>query len=351
MSMIARRFFIIPAVLLVAFAAGYAALWFAVAHWVEDGFRNWARIQTERGNTVEHGALAVSGFPGPIELEIASPSVTSPKGGWQWSAPRAVLETRPWAWWRYWLEIFGDQMLGVPFSGKLHRYTVRPAAAVVIGEIDNMGQLSQGVLRAEDVTAKNEVSAMLGSAKSVEIHLSRRTPGATTENQTALDLSVQAETVEMGPMFETPLGKQIQDIGLVAAIKGTLPQTFLREAIDAWRESGGTVDLNHFRIDWGKLTLRANGTVAVDEQFRPLGALTADIKGYGETLQALERARVLRRRDVNGTRLALDLLSRRDDTDNRRMVSIPITAQGGRLFLGPVRLLKLEPIPFPVRPD
>lgn len=349
--MIARRFFIIPVALLVALAVGYSVLWVAAAQWTEDGFRNWARIQTERGTVVTHGALAISGFPGPIELTIATPSVVSPKGGWQWSAPRAVLETRPWAWWRYRLEVFGDQKLGLPFSGKLHRYTVHPAEAVVIGEIDSMGQLSKGVLRATDVSAKNEVSAVLGSAKSVEIHLNRRTPGATTENQTALDLALQAETVEMGPMFETPLGKQIQDIGLVAAVKGTLPQTFLREAIDAWRQSGGTVDLSHFRIDWGKLILRGNGTVTVDDQFRPLGALTADIKGYGETLKALERARVLRRRDVNGTRLALDLLSRQDEADNRRMVSIPITAQGGMLYLGPVRLLKLAPIPFPVRPD
>ena len=52
-----------------------------------------------------------------------------------------------------------------------------------------------------------------------------------------------------------------------------------------------------------------------------------------------------------GTQLALDLLSRRDEGDNRRVVTVPVAAQNGALYLGPVRLLKLPPIPFPVRPD
>jgi hypothetical protein len=351
MSMRAKRIFIVPAALVALLAAGYCVLWVVVAHWIEGGFLNWARVQAAHGNTVEHGALALAGFPGPIRMTIPAPRVTSTNGGWQWSAERTVLETRPWAWRRFRLELFGDQQVAVPFAGKLHRYTLRPASALIVGEADAMGQLSQGALRARDVTVREPSGSTLLSVQRVQGHLNLRTPGATAENQKALDLTLHGEDVELGPMFQTPLGKAIQGIGLVAAVKGTMPQTFLRESMDAWRASGGAVDLNHFQINWGDLALRANGTLALDEMFRPLGALSADIKGYAETLKALQRARVLRRRDADGARLALDLISKRDGTDNRRMVSIPISAQGGMLYLGPVRLLKLAPIPFPVRPD
>lgn len=348
--MIARRIFVVPVALVALLAAGYCILWVVVAQWIEDGFHNWARVQTARGNTVEYGALAVSGFPGPIRLGIPSPRVTSAKGGWMWSADRALLETRPWDWRRFRLEVVGEQAVAAPFAGTLHRYRAQPAAALLIGEVDDMGQFSQGELRARDVTIREQTGETVLSVRRVRGHLNLRALGASAENRTALDLTLQGEDVLLGPMFETPLGKEIQGIGIVASIKGTMPQTFLRDSVDAWRASGGTVDLNHFQMNWGKLILRANGTVALDDMLRPLGAVSADIKGYAETLKALERARVLRRRDVDGARLALDLISKRDGTDNRRMVSIPISAQGGMLYLGPLRLLKLAPIPFPVRP-
>jgi len=351
MSMIARRLLIIPAVLLVAVAAGYGVLWLVVSHWVEEGFRDWSKVQASRGNRVDFASLETSGFPGPIRLMIAAPGVTSAKGGWHWSAERAVLETLPWDWRRYRLEVFGTQTLAVPFAGELRRYTVRSASTLLIGEVDDRGRLTQGFLRAVDVPFLDEAKKEVVSAKSLDVHMNMRAPASAAQDQSAIDVTIQAHSVVLGEQVETPLGRQIQDIAVVAAIKGALPETFLRDAVDAWRESGGTLELSHFQMDWGKLSIRANGTVALDEALRPLAALTTDIKGYAETLAALEQARLLRRKDAAGTRLALDLLSRRDGGDNRRMVTIPVTIQNGLLYVGPVRLLRLAPIPFPVRPD
>jgi hypothetical protein len=351
MSMLTRRIIIVPAVLVLALAVGYSALWVAVSHWVEDGFRNWSRVQTSRGNAVEYGPLSLSGFPGPIRLTIAAPHVISAKGGWQWSAGRAELETRPWAWRRYRMEVFGIQNFAVPFGGILHRYSAAPAATLIVGEIDDLGRLSQGFLQAGDIQLKDAAGTDVLSAKNLSVHLTLPAPTPITQDQTAAGVTLQAHSVLLGASVETPLDRQIQDIGMVATVKGALPETFLRDAVDAWRLGGGTVEVSHFQVDWGKLSLRATGTASLDESFRPLAALTADIKGYAETLAALERARVLREKAVAGTRLALDLLSRPDGVDGRRTVTIPVTAQNGALYVGPVRLLKLAPIPFPVRPD
>lgn len=348
--MITRRAFIYPVVLIVALAAGYAALWVVVSQWVEDGFRNWSRVQAERGTRIDHGPLAVSGFPGPIRLAIPAPHITSQKGGWQWSAEKAVLETRPWDWRRFRLEIFGQQRASVPFAGAQHLYSARPAETVVVGEVDRRGRLSQGLLTAREARLDDAAGVEVLSAKSLSLHMNQRVPASVDEGQVAVDLSLQANAVQLGEPIKTPLDRKIQDIAMVTTVKGALPDTFLRDAIDAWRQAGGTLELSHLQVDWGRLSLRAKGTLALDEALRPLGVLTADIKGYAETLTALERARILQRRAVAGTQLALDLLSRRDDGDNRRVVTIPVAAQNGSLYLGPVRLLKLAPIPFPVRP-
>ena len=349
--MLTRRLFLVPAVLLVLAAGGYAVLWVVVSHWVEDGFRAWSLAQASRGNAVEFASLAVSGFPGPIRLNVAAPSVVSAKGGWQWAAERAVLETRPWDWRRYRVEIFGDQAIAVPCAGETYRYVARPASALIVAEVDERGRVSQGVLQAADIHLADTTGVEVLSAAALHGHVTLPAPSATVQDQTAAGVTLTVRSVLLGAPISTPLDRRIQDIGVVAAVKGALPETFLRDAVDAWRKSGGTLELNHFQMDWGQLSLRATGTASLDEGLRPLAALTADVKGYAETLSALQRARVLQERAVAGTRLALDLLSKRDTRDGRRTVTVPVTAQNGALYIGPVRLAKLAPIPFPVRAD
>lgn len=350
MSNSTRRAIVLPLVLVAALAVGYAVLWFVVAHLVEDGFRNWARIQAAQGNAVEHGPLAVSGFPGPIRLAIPAPGVVSQKGGWQWSAAHATLEARPWHWRRFRLEVSGRQDIALPFAGEQRRFTAEPAETLLIGEIDGHGRLVKGMLRVAGFRLDDAAGVEVLAAKGARLNVHQREPGGAAPGQAALDVTLLANAVRLGAPIETPLDRDIQDIAMVTTVTGALPETFLRDAMDAWRRSGGTLSLAHLQVDWGQLSLRARGTLSLDEALRPLGALTADIKGYAETLSALERARILQQRAVAGTQLALDLLSRRDEGDNRRVVTVPVAAQNGALYLGPVRLLQLPPIPFPVRP-
>jgi hypothetical protein len=350
MSNSTRRVFVLPLVLVAALAVAYALSWFVVARWVQDGFRNWASVQTARGNAVEYGTLAVSGFPGPIRLAIPSPRVVSQKGGWHWSADQTTLEALPWRWRRFRLEVSGRQQVALPFAGELRHFSAQPTETLLIGEMDDHGRLAQGMLRIADIRLDDAAGVEVLAAKGLRLHVRQREPAGATPGQSALDLTLQANAVRLGTPIETPLDRDIQDIAMVTTVTGTLPETFLRDAMDAWRRSGGTLELTHFQVDWGKLSLRARGTLSLDEALRPLGALTAEIKGYAETLSVLARARILQQRAVAGTQLALDLLSRRDEGDNRRVVTVPVAAQNGALYIGPVRLLKLPPIPFPVRP-
>lgn len=349
MSTILRRILIVPAVLVLALAAGYSLLWYYAAHRLEDGFRAWTRVQAARGHSFEHGPLAVSGFPGPVSLTIEAPRYTSAKAGWQWSAERADLEMRPWDWQSYRLDIHGKQVVALPFNGAVQQLSALSESTFLIVEVDRRGRLTQGALRSEGLRIADAAGAELLSAASVRATGRALGPDQAPNGASTLEVTLRAHTVTLGSQVESPLGARLDEVALSAAVNGALPATLLRDAVDAWRRDGGTVELAHLHLAWGALDLRANGTMALDETMRPLGALSAKIKGYGETLAALERAELLPRKAAAGSRLALDLLSRPDRSDGRPVVTIPVSAQNGVLYLGPIRIARLEPIPFPVR--
>jgi hypothetical protein len=345
---IMRRLFIVPAALVLILAVGHSALWLYAAHRLKDGFVAWTRVQASRGHAIEHGPLALSGFPGPIKLAIDAPHYASAKTGWQWSAERATLEMRPWDWWTYRLDIFGRQTLALPFEGVPPQLSGEAASTFVIAKVDGRGRVTQAALTVDGLRlgdAENE----LVSAATIRATAHVRGTGAVPHDEAALDLWLQAKSLTLGPPVQSPLGPRLDEVNLSASVKGALPDTLRRESVDGWRRDGGTVELTHFHIAWGALELNATGTMALDEMLRPLGAVSAEIKGYGETLSALEAAQVVPPKAAAGSRLALDLLSRPDGADGRRVVTIPVSAQNGALYLGPIRLVRLEPIPFPAR--
>lgn len=351
MSITMRRIGISVAAIAFVLAAGYSVAWVVAARWIETGFERWVAVQAGRGVAVEHGPTALSGFPGTIRMEIPAPGITDKTRGWHWSAERTVLEARPWDWRRHRMRIWGTQRLAVPFAGRLHRFTARAGTTELESEVDARGRLTRARLRVGDGRLYDGAGAELFFARDLDLGGKARAVAAAEPRGPAFDLALRADSVTLGPTIDPPLGRDITAIELTATLNGTPPENLSRAAVDAWREGGGTLEISHILVDWGGLHLRADGMASLDETLRPLGVLTADIKGYAETLAALERSRLLPGRAVTGTRLALDLLSRRDEADKRRVVTIPLAAQNGLLYVGPVRLLRLAPIPFPVRSD
>ena len=79
----------------------------------------------------------------------------------------------------------------------------------------------------------------------------------------------------------------IEFINFDFSLFGPLPTGNTNAAVQTWRDAGGTVEIHSFHILWGPLGIDSAGTVALDGEMRPIGALTADITGYGDVIDAL----------------------------------------------------------------
>ena len=104
---------------------------------------------------------------------------------------------------------------------------------------------------------------------------------------------------------------------------------------------GGTVEVQWLQAVWGALDLRTVGTAALDDELRPLAAMTADIRGFAEALQALAAAGVISTATARTGSMALGLIAKPSSDGSPSVLTVPLTAQDGGLYLGPVRLTRL----------
>lgn len=344
MSMFLRPILLGPSLLILLLGVGYPLFWFYVAGQVEDGFLRWRDARNQKGYVVEHGALDVGGFPGAVRLKIAAPAIASTKDGWSVRSFGAVFEIQPWNWRRYRVEATGPHQLTGVVQGRPLQVAAETGSAWFIGRVNSRGRMAEGAANIQDLLVSQPDGDQLSATKHVQAQL--RWPDDTASSgPPSFDLTVQASDTQLAKKISGPLGPDLRIFRLSGTLNGKPPGKLQRDALDAWRQDGGTIDIRQIALGWGALDMTANGTLALDAALRPLGAFTAEIRGHRAMLSALEQNGKLRRREASAARLALDLLSKPGGNgDGRRVVTVPLTAQKGRLYLGPVRLLKLPPI-------
>ncbi len=191
-------------------------------------------------------------------------------------------------------------------------------------------------LAAERLTVSGQTSLAIAHAV-----VSARIPGRAVAShlQTWLSGSFTLDGVAL-PVTVPPLGDTVERLATTLAIKGTIPGGPRRQALAAWRDDGGTLELQSFALVWGKLTLDAKGTVALDAALQPLGALTATIRGYSEIIDALVATGDLKAGDAALVNVGLGLLAK-PAPDGQYQLDAPLTLQNGQAYLGPVRLARM----------
>jgi len=333
-------------VLLAAFAlalAAYGAYWYSVAELVRQGILDWSAARRSAGFTIGWDRYEVTGFPLALRVTVEQPifGQSGVEPGYEARAPLLVAEARPWALdhWR----VAAEPGITLQVQPGPARPAITIDAAALAGTV--MPRVGDDAARnpGADITLAASGLTIAGEARLTIAHASAHADLPTRRTASHLESWLAAAITLDGvtlPQAVPPLGDTIDHVAATLTVKGSIAGGPHRLALADWRDDGGTLEIEAFDLDWGKLVLAANGTLALDAALQPVGALTATIGGYEDIIDALVASGNLRAGDAALAKLALGLLAKPAPNGGYRL-SAPLTLQSGQVFVGPVRLARM----------
>lgn len=346
--MIRRHPIFVLTVALAAIVLSYGAAWLFAAGIMGDEVDSWIAERRAEGWTVDHGPIAAEGFPLALRLNIDSLRMEHGEGGRYWRAPAVTISFRPWNLRRIEFSAPGTHRFGAVSGVRRSEFSLSAATADGHVRIDDAGRVKLLTVMLKGVRFAAAPNTPETTARRFVLTLSAPEPVADPaippHRRPSFRLVADADGIDLPPNVRPALGNRIENLGLTAMLRGRLGARPLAKALAEWRDSGGIIEIERLQLKWADLGLAADGTVALDRNMQPVGALTARITGFRETADALVAAGKVRPRDAVTARIVLGMLAKTPKDGGPPVITAPLSAQHGRLFIGPVGLLSLPRI-------
>jgi hypothetical protein len=320
-------------VVLVVGIGAYSAYWWVAAGRIKLAAGDWARAAHDRQIDVSWQTIRVAGFPFALRLELGdavlTDKATNPSATLR--APLLSASIRPWN--------FRTIRLGAPDGISALAGPGGPPLAMLDASAGDGAVALAGdgtatvwlTLDQPKLDAGGEISARTASAWVIVPPRPPATPG-----DAGLAVAALLDDLAL-PAAPSGFGKSIDELGLGVTMTGDIGSGPLRQAATAWRDSGGTIELDHFHLRWGELGVTGTGTLALDADLQPVGGFSGAVSGYDQLMNALVATGRLKASDARVARLALAMLGK-VGPDGRAEISTSLTIQNGQMFLGPAKL-------------
>lgn len=351
--MVRRPLLIVALLVLVAGIAVHGG-WYYARHLALQAVDDWAATQRTQGIEIAWTSRSVSGWPLRLDGLFAAPhaTVTTPNRQIVWRGPDAAV--------RFYLMEPDTIDFGAP--GR-HDVRITNSAGVVDLALDARtldarteltpgGQFETLSLGGTGLRLSGSEGAQLATAQAVQLVWDQpptvqAAPGTLPQS---LRAALRADNLEFAPgiLPATPapiLGRKIAVLRANLAVNGVIdPRQAVPEALAAWRDAGGTLDVSRLEISWGPVRMIADGTAALDDELQPEGAFSARVSGLTELLTAMENTAMIDARTAAIARITLAVLTRPAENGGPPEARVPLTIQDGKLSIGPVMLLKLPKV-------
>jgi hypothetical protein len=306
-------------VLLLLCIAGYTAYWFVTADRLRAGLEKWAADHRAQGYDIKWAKTSLGGFPLRFRVGLADASLAR-GNSYRVATPEVFGVAAPWDLTRW--RIAAPRGASGNAQGIAATITAQSLSGhVVLGAEDNRFDLAAVNLAGAGAAAGTVAAQMV---------LPRRAPQS--HRDLGLAATVQVYHLVL-PRAVTALGNTVEDFTLQFRIMGGLPPGDWRQALAAWRDEGGTVEVTRAALQWGALALETNGTLALDRDMQPTAAMTASIVDQDALIDAAVAAGVLPKQNTTLVKLVLDLIARRG-ADGRMRLTAPVTVEDGKLSIG-----------------
>jgi hypothetical protein len=339
---------------LLILAAAWTGFWFFTAGTLRDGFGRWVEARRADGWSIQWRSLAIGGFPFAWEARIGQPRADRIGAAphWFWQGPAIVtLRYRPWSPRAIGIAAPGTHRLGPDPTANQTTATISAREADGRIELDAAGRpeaLSIAIADADiaqDGAAPVHIAAL--NAIIGAVPPSQATPAPQPPPTARLQANLAG--LELPPGTKPVLGRTVGRAALTATLIGKLPPGTPAEALAAWRDAGGTVEIGHLALGWGPLSVTGDGTLALDDGLQPEAALSAHVTGYGETVDALVAAHLVEPRAGFIAKLALGALAKTPANGGPPEIAVPVTIQDRTLYVGPAALFEMPRIDWEIK--
>jgi len=207
-------------------------------------------------------------------------------------------------------------------------------------DLDGLKQISAALENTQIRTAEDNIFV----AENLGFHFRLPDTGPTMKPTEANDLiePTLAEVAILLRGFGRSGSSTKGNVDINLTPRGQVALKLESNALERWRDSGGTVDLDSLNILWQGKTMTADGSLTLDENFKPLGAMTikvSDGEPLGDFLTEMGWAK---RRAANEISKWIKTWGPRNSTGD--VVNIPVMIQDGIVSVGGATLGKLGPI-------
>ena len=328
------RFGLAAAIVLLVLGGGYTAYWWTAAGRIESGLVAWRQSMRPRKIDAAWQSLRVTGFPFGFRIELARATLSdralSPSP--EIRAPALTGSARPWdfADWR----LTAPQGLAADLAAAGARPPIKLATHVAQGTVSVAGGGAASLwLRFQGLVAEAGGRVPI---KAADVWITLPPTPPRTDTEPSLRLAVDLRQVRL-PAAPPTMNGTIDDLAFGVTVKGVVPDGPLLQAVAAWRNAGGTIELDNLKLKWGGLGANATGTIALDRDLQPIGAFSGGIEGFGTILSALVKAGRLNAEQAALAQIALSALAK-PGPDGQPQITTSFTIQNGKMYLGPAKL-------------
>jgi hypothetical protein len=319
-------------VLLLVVAGGYTVYWFIAAARLPEGIGQWAKSLRRYQIDLSWQGLRVGGFPFAFRLEVSGVEFRdrAPVAQSTLRVARLTASAAPWNF-SVWQLAAPDGLRETVGSGPLPSVTLSAHSAAASVLVADAGDTI--VWLGLDQPAADAGVKLAARHAYVWLIMPGQPPQ--TDSEPAAKLAVDASDASL-PAVPAPFHNPLDELAFAITVRGPVPTRLPpRRAAVAWRDAGGTADVDHFTLRSGVLKLTGSGTFALDRDLQPEGALSLAVEDYPALLEALVAAGRLRRDEAGFAGLALALLAK-TGPDGEPEIATSLRMQDGEMFLGPV---------------
>ncbi len=344
-----RRLWIVLTALLLVVVLGDFLAWHLAVRQMRVGVADWVAARRAAGWTVSNAAAEAGGWPFAATLTLRNVAVQGGApdipNGVAWQSERVVLR----------LALLQPLVLRVEAEGAQHlRVADLPNVPFTAGRLYLLVPLRADPsaqpldLHGEALHAMVPVAGGDDTLTADRLDIDAVLHLVAPQGQSAVSLSVAADGVVLPSRLHWALGPRITSVVLDATMNGSLTDANGPAAVaTAWRDNGGSLQVQHLETHWGPLGLTATATLALDSELQPMGTGTAQVTGYAETLDALARNGLMSRSAATTAKAVLSLLANAPDDGSRSEVEVPLSLQYRTLSMRQVPLVRLPELDWP----